>query len=435
MSNQDKASWPSFSEFAENVKVSAAVNRVHAGFNGDMKSYSVYLSGTMADQVPASVREQEFNDVTLEALTERLGLKTESFRDVLRVGELVAVRQAWMQGTLEAMQDTERYAFTEKDRESINEDYGLLLEGMDHPWLQDQLLDQQGLSRNLGQWLQEVEPEKRSAIEARVPDEVTRGQIVSQNTDFTLQSMANGELVTHENRRLSHLPTVGADVTVTYYQGSGQVFENDKNLSVGAPYVDSKTQDLAIPITDKAGELKQVVLFKGVAAFAKFVEEQGLSASLTEQAIAARIASPKVAAQPDRDTRQTLTGIYVDPQTQGLAVDYREGNTRNTVVFGSAKTMEAQAKSYGIEQAQVSQAYALESAQSERGVKPTIEANQVKARGPVATMDEARRYAEKAFGSNEAGRQEFLRRVEEKVAGTDQQASKKKDAGRDEIER
>ncbi len=435
MSNKDKASWPSFSEFAENVKVSGAVNRVHAGFSGDMKSYSVYLDGAMAEKLPASVREQEFRDVTLEALTEKLGLKAESFRDVLRVGELVAVRQAWMQGTVEAMQDTQRYALSEKDRENINEDYGQLLNGMDHPWLQDQLLDQQGLSRNLGQWLQEVEPQHGKAITARVPDEVTRGHIVSQNAEFTLQSMASGEMVTHENRRLSQLPEVGKDVTVTYYRGSGQVFENDRNLSVGAPYVDAKTQDLAVQISDKAGELKQVVLFKGVAAFSKFVEEQGLSASLMEQAIEARVASPKVATQPARLERQTLTGIYVDPQTQGFALDYKEGDVRNSVVFGSAKTMEAQAKAYGIEPAQVAQAYALESAQKERGVKPTLEANQVEARGPSATMDKARKHAEQVFGNNEAGKQEFLRRVEAQVKGSDQQAEQKKESGRDDIER
>lgn len=413
MTSQQQNTWQPFAEFAASVKASGGLNRFPGPEGNETKSYSVYLDGKFAEGLPQQVREQEFRDVTLQALTEKVGLDQNSFRDCLRVAELVAIRQAWMVGTLEHSKDQEAaQLMSAEQNKRINADFGILAAGLDHPWIQTQLLQQQRQSREFKAMLEGVEPEKRAAAADRAPEEITRGRVVSQTADFTMQATATGEFVTHENRRLGSLPEIGKDVTVTYYRGSGQVFDNDKNLTVGDPYIDTETQDLAVRVSSKEGELKQVILFKGVAAFAKFVEEQGLPEALAEKAIETRIQNPKVIPSAEKSDRENVTGIYIDPRSGALAIDYREKDARNTILFGSAKALEDNAKAFGIEKSQIAEAYALEAAQSNRSVDKTITADVVKTHGPGSRMDQARMYAERTFGANAAAKREFLERVQ-----------------------
>lgn len=431
--SQQQSAWPNFTDFANAVQTSGAANKLPMFGGIESKTYSVYIDGKVADSLPASAREQEFKDITLHALTDKLGLDSESFRDTLRVGEVVAVREAWMQGTRAVMHDREKFSLlSEADKDAIDNDYRLLAAGLDHPWIQDQLLQQQQQSRNLNQMLLELPETDRKAAADRVPDEVTRGTIVSQTQDFTMQSNSSGELVTHENRRLGAIPELGKDVTVTYYRGSGQVFENVKDMTVGDPYIDKDTQDLAVKISDKEGQLKQVVLFNGVASFAKFAQEQQLPENMTEKAVEARIQTPKVIPPLDKPEREAVTGIYVDPKSQSLALDYTESGARNTILFGSALAVEKNAKAFDIQPTQIAQAYALEESQKGKPVVRTMEADQVVTVGPGAKMDQARQFAEKNFADNPKGKEDFLKRIEGQLNG---EKGQKKDTSKDDLER
>ena len=89
-----------FSEFAESVRPSGAVNRMpQLGTGQEVLTYSVYMNGPAAEELSGDAQEHHYRDVMLHALTEKLGLNPEAFRDNLKVAELVATRSAWMTGS------------------------------------------------------------------------------------------------------------------------------------------------------------------------------------------------------------------------------------------------------------------------------------------------------------------------------------------------
>lgn len=353
-----------FAEFATSVKPSGAVNRLPQIGSGDpVLSYSVYMNGPHAKDLPADAQEHHFKDVMVHALTDKLGLDSGSFRDNMKVAELVATRSAWMSAVLDASVDKSADRFTGGQRmrelsEDVVRDYELLSEsnGLSHPWIAAQLITQRALSKNLQPALDAAQEAVGSQVVERVPREVESGRIVSQNNDFTVQSIGDGEVVAHENRRLGTLPQVGKDVTVTYYRGQGQVFDNNRDLQMSSPYVDEKTGDLAVSFKDKRGEVEEVILFNSVGAFAQFAQDHKLDRDVVEQAFKAREDHPKQPAASKTPDRIPASEMYFDDKSQALAFDYLENGRKHTVLFGDADIVARKASAFGISKELVEQA-------------------------------------------------------------------------------
>lgn len=277
-----------FAVFADAAKACGALNRLPGSVDGvDVLSYSVYMNGAVAAALPAEALNHAFEDGRIRGLTEKVGLDANSFRDKLKVAELIAVRNAWMSAVLDATTDA---AGGELSTEVLD-DYETLADALDHPWVAAQVAAQKALKENLAPVLETASEAVGRAVTDSIPEEITHGKIVAQNTDFTVQAGQAG-VVTHENRRLVSVPSIGDDVTVLYYRGNGQVFANGQVLSVSEPFVDPRSGDLAVQLADGKTERK-MVLFNGLATFAKFVELHALDKLMVEQAITAREATPK----------------------------------------------------------------------------------------------------------------------------------------------
>lgn len=416
-----------FGEFAEAALASGAINRWPAIGSGlAVLSFSVYMNGEVGKRLTDNNKELEFQGVTVEALTERLGLDPESFRDNLRVAEIIATRNAWMGAVREANADRNGPGLSEE----VTNDYTQLASNktwVQHPWIQGELLKQQALSKQLAPVLKEAEQVLGMPVADRAPDEVSRGKIISQNAEFSTQSLDNGEVVTHENRRLETIPAKGKDVTVTYYRGSGQVQDNTQELTVSKPFIEDKSQDIAVALQDKGGETKQIVLFNGASTFAKFVEAHGLDPSMIEAAIEARVAKPKQIVQQETPERKAITGVYIDPETRGLAFDYMEKGQRNTMIFGSAQAIKDHALTFGITAAGIEQAFALETSQKAVREQANIEHTEVRTIGPGKLVNEARLAAAKAFPGNYERQAEFMQKVGERVEAQAQVKTEEKD--------
>lgn len=357
-----------FSEFAEAVGPAGAVERMpQLGSAHEVLTYSVYMNGPAASELSADAQEHRYRDVMLHALTEKLGLNAVAFRDNLKVAELVATRSAWMMAVLDASLqrtgDGRPYALPPE----VMHDYEIISEGLTHPWIQEQVLAQRALSLTLGPSLRAAEAAIGGPVTERVPDEVTKGLVVSQSPDFTVQAIGTGEVVAHENRRLVAVPAVGQNVTVAYYRGSGQVFESSQDLQVSPPYVDDKSGDLAVKVLDRQQNVRQVVLFNGVASLAKFVEEQGLDPKLVEQGIEERASHPKKTAMPPKPERTPASEMYLDEKSGCLAFDYTESGGTHTVLFGSVSAIERHAHEFKIDTKRIAQARALEAEQGAIG--------------------------------------------------------------------
>lgn len=404
-----------FGDFAEAALASGAINRwPEIGSGLAVLSFSVYMNGNVSKDLPEKQKESEFQGVTVNALTEKLGLDPDSFRDNLRVAEIIATRNAWMGAVREANGNPELPEL----HQQVTDDYTLLANTrrwVEHPWVQDALLKQQSLSKQLGPVLKEAEQVLGVPVIDRAPDEVSRGRIISQNTEFTTQHLTSGEVVTHENRRMEERPPLNKDVTVTYYRGSGQVQDNSQELKVSQPFIDDKTQDIAIELQNPDGSQKQIVLFNGASTFAKFVEAHGLDEKMTEAAIEARIAKPKRQVQQETSERKAVTGMYIDPDTKGLAFDYVERGQRNTMIFGSAEAIKNHAVTFGITAAGIEQAMALETSQKHTREQARIATEEVRTVGPGNLVNEARMAAAKQFPGNYKAQAEFMRAVAERT--------------------
>lgn len=285
-----------FADFAAAAKLTGAINHVSDPDTGEVRtSFSVYFNGPVADKLPADVVAQEFDEGRTMGVAGRLGLDESSTRDKLKTAELIALRGAWMSSVMDASYFSSSKA--EPLSPEVTADYESLIGGFDHPWIEAQVLQQQAMAGNLPQVLKIAGESVGRSITDQIPDELSQGVVVAQSLDFTVQSTQKG-VVTHENRRLSSVPAVGADVTVLYYKGGGQVVENGQHLAVSSPFIEPKSGDLAIGVVDGRDGSQKVLLFNGVSSFAQFVSLQGLNSHLVEQALDARAASPKKV--PDR---------------------------------------------------------------------------------------------------------------------------------------
>ncbi len=279
-----------FATFADEAKACGALNRL-PGIDGDgvdVLSYTVCMNGAVIGALPAESLNQAFEDDRIQKLTEKVGLDTNSLRDKLKVAELVAVRNAWMSAVLDATTDVSGGGLSS----GVLDDYESLTDSLDHPWVVAQVEAQKSLKENLVPVHKAASAAVGRAVTDTIPEEITRGMIVAQNTDFTVQAGQEG-VVTHENRRLASVPSVGDDVTVLYYRGNGQVFANNQALTVSEPFVDPQSGDLAVQLAADGKTERKMVLFNGLATFAKFVELHALDTFLVEKAITAREAAPK----------------------------------------------------------------------------------------------------------------------------------------------
>ena len=343
----------SFAEFAESVKPSGAVNRFPSiGVGVDVYSYSVYMNGPLAAELPEHSREHAFKDVTLHALTEKLQLDSGSARDNLKVAELVALRGSWMSAVLEAS-----VGRATPLAEQISEDYALLTKGMTHPWITSELKTQRALSSKLQSVLARAAVATSEKLKDVIPKETSIGRVVAQDLDFTVQRTNEGEIVAHENRRLNAMPVMDSEIMVAYYRGIGQVVNSLQNVKVSPPFVDAISGDLAVVLEDGKG-VEQVVLFNSLASFDMFVKAHGVESDLVRQAMDARQASPKaITPVPERELVKTP---YVDAKSGCLAVDYKEGGVVYSALFRNAREMMSVANQFDLGAKAIAASQALE---------------------------------------------------------------------------
>ncbi|ACT52111.1 hypothetical protein Msip34_2887 (plasmid) [Methylovorus glucosotrophus SIP3-4] len=301
----------------------------------------------------------------LHALTEKLWLNPESIRDNLKVAELVAIRGAWMEEILDASAIRNKLGEVVALPDGIIKDYEALTGGLSHPWIQKQIAEQQSLSLGLRPAIAQAENVVGKPINDVIPDEISLGKILAQNESFTVQETHAGEIVTHENRRLVNLPNVGEEVLVSYYRGQGQVTERRKDLKISAPYFDSKTGDLAVNLVGLNGQVKETLLFNSITSIAKFQEAEGLSKEFVAMAMDVRAANPKITDIPKREKIQ-YSGVYVDPDSGLLAIDYKQNNVLFTAMYGSADAIEKYRDELGLSQHEIDMAHDHEHAARER---------------------------------------------------------------------
>lgn len=353
-----KPSEMSFAEFAEAMKPTGAVNRFPAiGAGPDVYSYSVYMNGPMTASLPDHALEHTYKDVTLHALTEKLQLNSASARDNLKVAEIVAVRSAWMSAVLE------RNAKTVLS-DQVVKDYEFLANGLTHPWIVAELNKQRALTAKLQPAMAWARVEKDI-----IPKQTSVGTVVAQDSDFTFQKTKDGEVVTHENRRLDSMPAMGSEVLVSYYRGTGQVVNSLENMKVSPPFIDPVSNDLAVMLEDAKG-VEQVILFNSVGGFEAFVDAHDLDGDLVRQAKDARQASPKAVAVAPK--RELVKQPYVDIASGCLAVDYQERGVVYSALFRNAAELTSLASEFALGDKEVAMGRALEDGRRSNAPKPEV---------------------------------------------------------------
>lgn len=322
-----------FGQFASAMMPSGAVNRFpKVGAVSDVYTYSVYMNGPLATLLPKHAQQHEFKDLPLHALTEKLGLNKANARDNLKVGEMLGLRSSWQMAVLE-------HSMGNQLSDAVHNDYALLADGLDHPWIQAELEKQKGLQSKLQPALLLAGIPKDI-----IPNEISVGKIVARDSNFTFQKTTDGEVVTHENRRLAGEPQIGIETTVSYYRGTGQVVPSLEKLKVSEPFIDPVSSDLAIMIEDGKG-LEQVVMFNSMASFGKFVAVHGLDKSMVEKAIKAREESPEL---DTVGSRKVLREPFHDKATDCIVVEYEERGAKYSAMVRNADELASMAKEFNL---------------------------------------------------------------------------------------
>jgi len=348
-----------FVEFANEMRPSGAVNRVTLpGMETDSISYSAYMNGPGAADLPMDAQEYVFKDVMVNALTEKMGLDPMSFRDNLKMAEIVATRGAWMAAVIDSAIE-----LSVPLSPAVIEDYNLLANSetaMEHPWIAAEIEKQMALSMGLPLVLEAASQAMGGvAVKDRAPAEVAVGKVLSQNQDFTVQQTKSGEVVTHENRRLQALPPLGSETSVTYYRGNGQVVASLENMKVSKPFVDLVTMDLGVVVSNGKGK-DQTVLFNSMSGFRDFVQVHGLDQGLIPMAMEVREATPKIEEIQAVPVREVVGLPYIESESRCLAIDYTENGVQHSALFGSLQAMQGCAKDFSLSAAMLSEAVKLE---------------------------------------------------------------------------
>lgn len=270
-----------FAEFVKAMHPSGGLNRWPGpGAHKGVQSYTVFMTGDAAERLPKNLRTQEFSDATVEALTEKLGLNPKSFRDNIRVAEIVAVRHAYMVNVLEA-------SCLGPLTPQIDREYALLSDLLTHPLIREQFAEQRALSNALNPAMADARAKLGVDLTERPAGGSSRGTIVTRTDDFTVQDLGGGVVVAHENRRLMEKPQEGEEVTVTYYKGRGQIIP-EKGQEISQPFLDPVSKDVAVLVTSRVTRKSQMVLFSSMATVAEFGREHNLARDFVEQALVLR---------------------------------------------------------------------------------------------------------------------------------------------------
>lgn len=348
-----------FAEFYEAAKPTCAANRLPEMNHGlPVHSYAVFLNGAIAADLAQDARNHKFPDTMVTASARNLGMNPRNLRDNMKVCELTAARFVWM--TCVSMEQSRNRLWglddlpgdTMKEYEALNH-----VSWAQHPFVQSELRKQKNLTNGLQPLLDEASKITGKTVVDVHPDVVSVGKVVSQTLDFLVQETTDGEYVTHESSRLASIPKTGAQVTVSYYRGSGQVVDSLENVRVSSPYIDDKTNDLAIKLTDGAGK-EQVVLFNDEMGVFKFVRAHNLDRDLIRQALVVRENTPKIS-EP-LPTREAASSVYLDANSGCLAIDYIEKDVRYTAMFSNSVDLESQAKIYGLKPVEIERGKRLE---------------------------------------------------------------------------
>lgn len=341
-----------FAEFYAAAKPTSAVNRF-PGASGETPvcSYQVHLNGNITDELDEGSKNFDFKDVMVIELTKKLGLDPEYFRDNLKVCELVACRSTWMNEAAKA-------GVMHPLPYDVMTDYDQLLKGMTHPFIQNEIKNQKSRTHGLSSVLDGISMQYGRTVKDFAPDEVSVGRIVKSGSDFTIQQTTNGEVVTHDNLYLEgKIPKEGSNVTISYYRGNGQVVDSLENMKISTPFVDKKSGDLAINLVDQQG-YEQVILFNSLSSVDKFVKAHGLDNALVGMAVDARVATPKVVVP--KPSREVVSDVYVETESNCLAIDYMEKGVIFSALFTSSAAMEAAAKDFGLSKKEINEAKKLE---------------------------------------------------------------------------
>ena len=320
-----------FAEFAEAIRPSGGMNRWPVlGEAKEIVSYSVSMNGAQASVLEATAQNHEYRDVAIHALTDSLGLDSKSFRDNVKVAELLALRHTYLSTILDA-------SFAHALSPHVQAEYALVSDGFKHPLVAQEIAAQRAFGALLKPALDDAERTVGEVRQERAAGGVSQGVIVSQNEGFTIQQVSDGVVVAHENRRLESLPAVGDNVTVAYYRGRGQVIERLQDLKISQPYVDQQSGDLAVNLFTDGGKVEQVIMFTNMVMLNEFAQENQLGRGFVLTAMEARQASPKVT--PVLPQRKAIGAPYLDPESRGFAIDYEENSHRFTAIFNDAREM------------------------------------------------------------------------------------------------
>lgn len=337
-----------FAEFAEAVRPTASVNRLpQTQMLGadDVLVYEVYFNGAAAKLLPNDIQGTRHDPLSLHPIAERLNLDPGTFRDTCKVAELMTVRSVWMNLVSRTAARRDFDTSTPILSGAIIADYEKLAKGIDHPWIQKELTAHRERLAKVAPALSDAAQVLGQAVRERAPAQVNVGVIVSRNEDFTVQAFgADGDVVAHDNRQLDAKPAVGDDVTISYYRGQGQVFDNAKELKVSAPYLDAKHNDLAVRATDADGT-EQVVLFHGVSSYVHFLKAHGLDPASVEKAI--EVMDAKLQQQRDPPARTPLFPPELDCNTGAIALHYLEDGAKCTALFDSPERLATLASEFG----------------------------------------------------------------------------------------
>lgn len=329
-----------FAEFADSVRATGAVNRLpQIGRTTEALSYSVYLDGPGAEALgPNTPREYHYEDAEVHAMTERLGLRSVSFRDNVKVAELLALRTAWRKDVLAASVQRGDDNIPRGLSEQVEVDYDDVFR-LKHPWMQEHLEEQRRLSNSLGPVLNAAELMAKRPVVERVPQSINQGVILAQNLDFTVQAVDGEGVVAHENSKLAKVPKIGEDVTVAYYRGFGQVFENVPELTVSEPFYNDKAKALAVYV--KGSSAEQVVLFDNVAAFETFVDAHKLAHDeMMKVALQVQAAAPREVPMAGPPVK-VLSDVGIDEKTGALCVDVGMRGAEHRLLFSSVDEVQA----------------------------------------------------------------------------------------------
>jgi len=387
-----------FEQFFNNVKPTGAVNRLPSNIGMPVSTYTIYLNGPYTNDLPLKLKEFTFDNLTVNSLTEKLGLDPESLRDNLKVAELVATRFAWLTiVNIEHLNNVEDGLSQLPDSTLV--EYNLLSKGMEHPFIQKELGLQRALTSDLRPVLAAASELIGKQVRDLMPREVSVGKVLTQNDAFTVQQTRLGEIVTHENSRLDTLPKVGNEITVSYYKGTGQVVNLLAKDQVSAPYIDNKTGDLAIEVVNDAGK-SQVLLFNSIATFDKFVTAHELKGELVVMAI--DVITPLINKNESQLTKKPIGSVYLDKSSLMLSVDYSENGIKNKVLFGSLRVLEQEAAAFGLSEQDVIRARSLDQAQM-RITKPqkyeslVTAKNVAEGKDPILTPQDGKVYEGKVI--------------------------------------